>query len=460
MNSSGIPVFFVRSALLTALSLAALPVMAVQTLSEVYLAAEAADPELAGQRATLDATRELRPQAEAVVNRPRLSAGGSINYNYQEIDAAFGSGTTHFDGRNWRINLTQPIYRADRRSRLSQADQQIQAQELRVDATRQALVSRVVDAYFNVLGAIDNLSFAEAEQDSLARQLEQTSERFEVGLIAITDVQEAQAGHDLAVAQAIAARNDVDRALEALREITGQYHDNLIPLATEFEPTMPEPADIELWTKTALEQNLRVSAALADAEAAGQAIHVAEAGRYPTVDAVGSTDFRQTGGQFGDARIFGGSVGLEVNVPLYTGGDVTSRTREAGYRHEAAMQALEQARRQAHRGARDAYNAVVNGVSRIRALRQAVVSTQTALEATQAGFEVGTRTTVEVVAAERDLSRARRDYARARYDYIVASVQLREAAGTLDPLILKDIDAFLAGGPVPGDQDAPLFSQD
>jgi len=460
MSLSKPPSFLIRGLALALASGLATAAGAVESLSEVYTAAEAADPQLAGQRATLDATRELRPQAEAAVNNPRLSGGGDINYNYQEIDAAFGGGTTNFDGRSWNISLSQPIYRADRRERLAQADSQIRAQELRVDATRQSLVTRVVEAYFDVLGAIDSLTFAEAEQDSLARQLEQTRERFDVGLIAITDVQEAQAGHDLAVAQAIAARNDVDRALEALREITGKYHEALIPLATEFEPAMPQPADIEAWTKTALEQNLTVAAALADTEAAGLAISVAEAGRYPTVDAVGSTDFRQTGGQFGAAKIFGGSVGLQVNVPLYTGGDVTSRTREAGYRHEAAMQALEQAPWQAQRGARDAYNAVVNGVSRIQALRQAVVSTQTALEATQAGFEVGTRTTVDVVAAERDLSRARRDYARARYDYIVASVQLREAAGTLDPLILKEIDAFLAGGPVPAGSNAPLFSQD
>lgn len=449
-----------RLALLVACLLCSPASPAVQTLSEVFTAAESSDPLLAGERATLGATRELRPQAEALMNRPTLRGRGALNYNYQDIVADFGTGTVGFDGRSWILNLTQPIYRADRRARLTQADTQIRGQELRVDATRQSLVTRVVERYFDVLGAQDNHSFAKAEQDSLSRQLDQTKERFDVGLIPVTDVQEAQAGYDLALAEAIAASNEIDQAREALREITGQYHEELMPLSAEFEPTLPEPTDIGSWTDTALGQNLRLAAALADSEAAGLAINVAEAARYPTVDAVGSAGFRRTGGQFGSAEILAGDIGLEVNVPFYTGGDISSRTREASARHGVAIQALERTRREVHRGVRDAYNAVVTGVSRIRALRQAVVSTQTALEAIQAGYEVGTRTTVDVVAAERDVSRARRDYARARYDYIVASIRLREAAGTLDPVVLLALDHILAGSPAAPGADAPLFSQD
>lgn len=447
-------------ALLVACLFATEAAAVVVTLSEVFTAAEASDPLLAGERATLGATRELRPQAEARVSRPTLRGTGAVNFNYQDIVADFGTGRVGFDGRSWSINLAQPIYRADRRARLSQADTQIRGQELRVDATRQSLVTRVVERYFDVLGAQDNLSFAEAEQDSLSRQLEQTRERFDVGLIAITDVQESQAGYDLALATAIAAANEVNEAREALREITGEYHEELMPLSAEFEPALPEPADIDSWTETALKQNLRVAASLADTEAAGLGINVAEAARYPTVDAVGSAGFRRFGGQFGDAEIMAGDIGLQVNVPFYMGGDISSRTREASARHSVAIHALERTRREIHRGVRDAYNAVVNGVSRIRALRQAVVSTQTSLEATQAGFEVGTRTTVDLVVAERDVSRARRDYARARYDYILATIRLREAAGTLDPVILVALDRFLAGKRAADGSDSPLFSQD
>jgi outer membrane protein len=445
---------------LLALGLFAPAVPAVVTLSEVFTAAEASDPLLAGERATLGATRELRPQAEALMNRPRLTGRGDMSYNWQDIAAVFRPGRVDFDARSWSLNLTQPIYRADRRTRLTQADTQIRGQELRVDATRQSLVTRVVESYFNVLGAQDNLAAAETEQASLARQLEQTRERFDVGLIAVTDVQEAQAGYDLALATTIAATNEIDRAREALREITGQYHEALMPLSAEFEPALPDPVDINAWTETALKQNLRVAAAQADSEAASLAINVAEAARYPTVDAVGSAGFRRFGGQLGDTEILAGNIGVEVNVPFYMGGELVSRTREASARHGVALQALERTRREVHRGVRDAYNAVVNGVSRIRALRQAVVSTQTSLEATQAGFDVGTRTTVDLVMAERDVSRARRDYARARYDYIVAAVRLREAAGTLDPVLLVALDRILAGKAAPSGSDDPLFSQD
>jgi outer membrane protein len=435
-----------------------LPVRAVENLSAVFEAAEAADPKLAGTRSNLSATRELRPQAEAAVNRPTVTGTGAINYNYQDITAQFGSGRPKFDGRSWRLSISQPVYRHERRARLDQADRQIRAQELRVDVERQTLVTRVVERYFDVLGAIDNLSFARTEEASLKRQLEQTQQRFDVGLIAVTDVQEAQAGHDLAVAQAIAAENELAQAREALREITGRYHPEIMPLQSEFDLARPDPDNIDAWTDTALQQNLAVAAAQADSEAASLGIAIEESARYPTVNAVGSAGFNKGGGQFGSTEVFSSDVGLEVNVPFYTGGNVSSRTREARYRHEATLNTLEEARRLAHRSVRDAFNSVVSGVSRIQALKQAVVSTQTALEATQAGFDVGTRTTVDVVAAERDVSRARRDYARARYDYIVDSIRLREAAGTLDPVILVDLDRWLAGN---GDNPhTPLISQD
>lgn len=439
--------FAFSAALLVALACPVTSHAADQTenLSDVFTAAEAADPVLAGQQSLLSATRELRPQAEAAVQRPTVTGRGGVNYNYQHIEAQFGSGDPRFDGRNWELSISQPVYRHERRARLSQADQLIQAQEVRRDAARQNLVTRVVESYFNVLGAIDTLSFAKAEESSLQRQLEQTKQRFEVGLIAITDVQEAQAGYDTAVAQVIAAENELSQAREALREITGKYHPDIQPLRSEFDLARPTPDDIDAWTETALQQNLAVSAALADAEAASLGIAVAESARYPQVNAVGSTAFNKGGGQFGSTRVFSSQVGLEVSVPFYTGGDVSSRTREAGYRHNAAMNQLEEARRTAHRSVRDAYNSVVSGVSRIQALRQALLSSQTALEATQAGFDVGTRTTVDVVTAERDVSRAKRDYARARYDYIVDSIRLREAAGTLDPAVLQDLDQWLAG---------------
>jgi outer membrane protein len=256
-------------------------------------------------------------------------------------------------------------------------------------------------------------------------------------------VQEAQAAYDLAVAQEIEAVNLVDQARESLREVTGQYHTQLALLGDELPLIKPEPADIDQWTETALRQNLDLAAALAGAETAQQEIARQRAGHWPSIDAYGNVGYDRTGGRFGQADTYSDQIGIQMNVPIYEGGQVVSRTREAEFRHQEALDRVEESRRAVQRLTRDAYNGVLTGISRVDALKQAVVSAQTALEATQAGFEVGTRTTVDVVAAERDLYSAKRDYARSRYDYILDQYRLREAAGTLSPEDLARMDVWL-----------------
>jgi len=437
-----------------ALVLASLCVLAApagaENLMDVLTLAEARDPEFRSVEAAYRAVRELRPQARAQLLLPQVGLSANTTYNEQDIDSeiAFGgtsSASVEFNTRGWQVSLTQPVYHYERWIALKQADSRINEAQLTVAAARQELILRAAERYFDTLAAIDSLRFAEAERTALARQLEQTRQRFEVGLIAITDVQEAQAGHDLAVAEAIRAQNQLDNALEALRELTGEFHHELEPLGTALPLAPPDPDDIERWTTRALGQNLRLQEALAATETAEREIDRQAAGHLPTLDIVGSHGFNKQGGRFGGTDIDATAIGFELNVPIYAGGQVLSLTREARHRHDEALERLEQQRRATERETRNAYLGVISGISRVQALRQAVVSSETAVAATTAGFEVGTRTSVDVVTAERELFRAKRDYARARYDYILDSLRLKRAAGTLAPEDIAEVNSWLGG---------------
>jgi outer membrane protein len=437
----------VRLTLVAALVSSALPTSA-ESLVDILALSTAKDPEFRAVEAAYRAVVELRPQARAQLLLPEIALQANTQYNEQDIDSSFsfgsqGGGEVHFNSRGWSVNLRQPVYHYDRWIALKQADSRIAEAEIAVAAARQDLMLRTAQRYFLVLTALDNLHVAQAEKTALSRQLEQTLQRFEVGLIAITDVQESQAAYDAAVADEIRAQNLLDNSFEALRELTGQSHRELAVLSENSPLAAPEPADIEQWAAIALAQNLRLKQALTSAETAAAEIERQQAGHHPTLDIVGSTGYGRQGGRFGSTSIDADAIGIELNLPIYTGGQVLSRTREARALHEKAIEDLERERRATEREARDAYLGVLSGVSRVTALKQAVISSQTAVTATTAGFEVGTRTSVDVVAAERELSRARRDYAVARYDYIQDTLRLKLAAGTLSDEDLKLVDTWL-----------------
>ncbi|MGH8584272.1 MAG: TolC family outer membrane protein [Gammaproteobacteria bacterium] len=419
-------------------------------LMALFGEAERNDPTYLAVKSGLEATRELKPQARAQAFLPKVDIQAEMAREFQEITpaadgggASFGGGEFEFLSGGYTLNVTQPVYHHDRYAQLKQADSRIRASELELDAALQDLIVRLSERYFDVLAAADSLEFAQAEKNALARQLEQTRERFGVGLLPITDVEEAQAGHDLAVAQEIEADNLLDNAHEALREIVGRYHTEFSRLREGIPLLRPAPADIEVWSRKAQEQNLALGRARAEAETARQEIQRQTSGHYPTLDVVGRHGFNTTGGRFGNVETDASAIGLQLTIPVFEGGQVNSRTREAGHRYTQALQQMEAAQRAAHRQARESYLGVVAGVSRVQALKQAVVSTRTAVESTSAGFEVGTRTGVDVVAAERALSRARRDYARARYDYVLNGLRLKRAAGTLSVADLKAVNGWL-----------------
>ncbi|MFP6782607.1 MAG: TolC family outer membrane protein [Gammaproteobacteria bacterium] len=396
--------------------------------------AQDTDPQYREAKANALAAAEGIPQAQAEAWLPTLAFNASVNRVQQEItlDQGFGAGgDVAYTGRQFRVTLNQPVFHYDSFMKLGQADLRLKQAQYDLAAAQQALILRVSERYFEVLAAKDNLDFATAEKQSLNGQLVQAQQRFEVGLIAITDVQEAQAGFDRATASQIVAENELDNAREALRETTAVYFEQLSVLGDSIKLTTPDPADIDAWTETALAQNLELSAANTASEIAQKEIRVQSAAHLPTVDIVGSHGFNKQGGRFGGSEITQGDVTLELNIPIFAGGRVTSRTRQASHEHNAAVQRLEQTRRAVFRETRQAYLGVIAQISTVKALSQAVLSSKTAVDSTRAGFEVGTRTAVDVVDAERGLFQARRDFSRARYDYILDILRLKQAAGTL-----------------------------
>ena len=230
---------------------------------------------------------------------------------------------------------------------------------------------------------------------------------------------------------------------EEVRELTGEYIDKFDSLGENIILVKPSPEEIDSWTQLAIEQNLDISAANYALETARKEIKKQSAGHLPTVDIVASHGYDSTGGRFGNTRTDRSAIGLELNIPIYSGGIVSSKTREAHESYNQSMHYLEKARRTAQRSTREAYLGVISGISQVNALKQAVVSSETALLATEAGFEVGTRTAVDVVASQRTTSKARRDYSNAKYEYILNTLKLKRAAGTLSPDDLNLINTWL-----------------
>ena len=414
-------------------------------LVDVYALAEASDPIYKESVAAYNATLEVKPQARSQL-LPLISLNADTTRHAQDISSGgeFGiSGEVDFNSHGYSLDLSQPVFHYDRYLLLKQSDSQILQAQAEMDAAQQDLVVRVAERYFNVLAAMDNLAFTRAEKTALGQQLEQTKQRFDAGISAITDVQEAQAGYDRSVASEILAENLVDNSREGLREVTGEYLTDLAPLGATIDLATPRPEIIDDWTATSLEQNLRVVAAKNALDTAQQTIKIEQSGHLPTLDIVATKNFGTSGGRFGSTELHDTAIGLELNVPIYEGGLVNSRTKQARYNYEEALERLEQQRRAAQRLTREAFLGVISSISQVNALQQSVVSSETALEATQAGFEAGTRTAVDVVDAQRVVLQSKRAYALARYEYLLNTLRLKQSAGTLSPDDLSQINAWL-----------------
>ncbi|MDX9740940.1 MAG: TolC family outer membrane protein [Gammaproteobacteria bacterium] len=413
-------------------------------LIQVHRLALDNDPQLRAAEAQRLAQSEFRPQARASL-LPFVTFDASYNRIHEEVNTAnIGRvGTSDYSVTDLSLSLVQPLFRRDYFVQLKQADSVLALADAQYSVAHQDLMIRAAQAYFGVLAARDALFLARAEKDSVGRQLEQARQRFDVGLIAITDVHVAQAAYDLATAAEIEAANQLQSANEALYELTGEHVDDIRPLQAEIPLVSPAPADVERWVQAAMDQNFTLLAARFNAEIAERNVSLQRAGHYPTLDLVASMGKTDSRSDLAPRDSEDAVIGLQLSVPLFQGGAVRSRTRQANYELAQAREQVEQQRRSTLRATRDAYNAVIAAINRVNALAQARVSARSALEATEAGMEVGTQTAVDVVTTRTELFRAENDYAAARYDYLLNILRLRLAEGSLSITDLRLINRWL-----------------
>jgi outer membrane protein len=413
-----------------------------ENLMQVYKLAQENDAEFKAARATRDSVLESRPQAIASL-LPNLSMSGTASrVDSKVVNSPTGTNSSLYNSNNLTISLSMPVYRRELWVQLDQADDQIAQAEATFAAAEQDLMVRTAQAYFDILLAQDSLEFAKAETAAIGRQLDQSKQRFDVGLIAITAVHEAQAAYDQSRADLIQAENDLDNAWEVLYEITKQKVKTLSTLDKNLALSKPVPQSIQQWSSKALEQNLSIKAAEKSTAIARSNVKVQQSGHLPSLDLVGShSRNRYKDSTASDTN--NSSIGIQLTVPLYAGGAVNSQTRQARYELEASQENLDKERRSVIRQVRDAYRGVLASISSVRALKASTVSTRSALEATEAGYEVGTRTIVDVLNSQRDLYRSLKNYANVRYNYIMSGLKLKQAAGTVSEQDLQQITKWL-----------------
>jgi outer membrane protein len=463
-------------------------------LLAVYQRALQNDPQLREAEATRLAALEAKPQALSAL-LPQLSGNGKIS---RERDtgsisqteslalppcgptipagapcAAAGTPTTVFETfpfsgkidttiHQYTIDLKQNLFRWENWEALKRADSQVAQAEADYQAAQQDLMERVAQRYFDVLGAQDDLEAQQVALVSVNRQLDQAEARYQIGLIAVTDVEEARASHDSTAAAVIAAKRTLASTLELLREIIGDPFDSLARPIEPFEMANPDPISEDRWVQMALQQNLSLVSSRLAADIARENASIARGGHYPTLDLVGSAGKLTNNAvdAFDDGSPAGGttldqrqrSIGIQLTIPIYSGGLVSSQVRQAVYQHRAAKERLERVARQTEHDARDAYLGVISEISRVKALHRAVDSNLIALRATESGYEAGTRTAVDVLQSRQQWIQAQTDYSHSRYDYMIDVIKLQQAAGTLSEQSLQRINALLTDTPAPPPQ--------
>jgi outer membrane protein len=423
-----------------ALALTLAPSAHAANLSSVFQDAQAYDAQYAAARAAYQAGQEKSVQGRAGL-LPNVNLGGNVRYN--DLDSSLPGGDSQYSSNGYSLTAAQPLFRMQNWVQYQQSRQQVKIADMQFKLAEQDLILRVAQAYFDVLQSQDNIAFIEAQKAAITEQLAAAKRNFEVGTATITDTHEAQARYDLAVAQEIAERNSLDIRLRALEKLVGKPPGALDTLA---EPAQfkAESESIDTWAARAAEGNLqadiqRIAKAIADQE-----VERNRAGHYPTLDAVAGYTVNNNQ-NFGtlqvDSRV--ASVGVELNLPIYQGGLVNSRVREAVANQEKARQDLENATREASLQARQAWLNVSSGAARVAALEQALTSTQAQLDSTKLGLQVGVRTSLDVLNAEQQVLSARRDLAGARYAYLLSGLSLKAAVGSLSPADLAQIDQHL-----------------
>lgn len=414
-------------------------------LLQVYREALANDAPYASARAQLAAGQEKSTQGRSGL-LPTVGVGGSYNRTDLESSSAGVTSSRDFNSHGYTVSLSQPLFRLANWEQYQQGKLSVAVSQAQFAQAQQDLIVRVAQAYFDVLASQDALASVQAQKTAITEQLASAKRNFEVGTATITDTHEAQARFDLVVAQEFAAQNDLEIKRTALQQIIGKPASQLAALRPGVKLNPPEPASVNTWVQSAEQQNYGVVGQQFALEIAQREIKRNRAGHYPTVDLVAS---RNHNNQTGSALSPAGStsdtntVGVQWSIPLFAGFAVDSRVRESIALEDKARSDLENARRVAAQGARQAFLGVNAGLAQVRALEAAEISSQSALESNRLGYQVGVRINIDVLNAQQQLYSTRRDLSKARYDTIVNGLRLKSAAGTLKEEDLAQINALL-----------------
>jgi outer membrane protein len=411
-----------------------------ENLLDIYQQAQIKDPQLLQSKAVRDQAFEKINESRAAL-LPQINLGAGLNYLQNKND------TQTNNKASGSLSLDQSIYRRSNWVNLDLTEKGATQSDVAYNLEIQNLMVRSATAYFNVLKAMDTLEFVRANKVAVERQLEQTQQRFEVGLTAITDVHEAEASRDQALADEINAENTLDNSYEALRELTGVDHRNLDVLNTDRFSPQKTAFGSDKWLELALDKNLQLHSARITKDIAKEQIDLAKTGHEPTLDLgaglqTSNTDYKldsiQGGGNDNQANI-----GLTFKLPIYSGGATTSQVKQAQFNYVAASELLEKNFRSVQSTVRSSYNNVNASIGSVRAYSQSVVSADSALKATEAGYEVGTRTIVDVLDSTRKLYEAKQKLSEARYNYILNILSLKQAAGVLEAQDLVEVNQGL-----------------
>ena len=416
-------------------------------LMQVYREAVNNDPTFAASRSTLDAGREKMPQGRAGL-LPSLSLSGNTTWNENEVSFRTNpalNGKPQFNSNGYSVSLSQPLFRWQNWVSYDQSKLQVVQAEANFVQARQDLILRVAQAYFDVIYSNENLKAVRANKSAIVQQLELAKKSFEVGTATITDTHEAQARFDLASAQEIAAESEVQIRQRALQAIIGKEPSALAPPRKGAELTPPQPSDMKLWVAAAEKDGIPVQVQQAAAAIAAREVDKQRAGHYPTLDLVANA---------GSSKSFGSTtlglldsdfknVGVQLNIPIFQGGLVMSREREASANRAAAESSLEAARRNAALSASQSYLGVVNGLGQVKALKAALISSQSALESNKLGYEVGVRINIDVLNAENQVYVTRRDFAKAVPDTLMSQPRPKAAVGALGEDDVAAVNALL-----------------
>jgi len=419
-----------------------------ENLLQVYQQARLSNPDLRKSAADRDAAFEKINEARSPL-LPQLGLGADYNYSNGFRDSN-GLDTT---SKSASLQLTQTIFDMSKWRALTLQEKSAGIQDVTWQADQQTLILNTATAYFNVLSAIDALSYTEAQKQAIYRQLDQTTQRFNVGLVAITDVQNARSQYDTVLANEVTARNNLDNAVESLRQVTGNYYPELASLNVDnFKTARPQAVNSLL--KEAENRNLTLLQARLNQDLAREQIRQAQDGHLPTLDLTASTGVSDTsysgsktrgatGSQYDDNNAGQNQVGLNFSLPIYQGGMVNSQVKQAQYNFVGSSEQLESAHRSVVQNVRSSYNNINASISSINAYKQAVVSAQSSLDASEAGYSVGTRTIVDVLDATTTLYNAKQQLSSARYNYLINQLNIKNALGTLNEQDLASLNSAL-----------------